>query len=244
MLLPNEDLQQVHLESKKIASTALTAYFTALRAEIISRSTFQNTLIPAALAASAAILTLYFNLNFGKDRSDYAYLVLAPIPLAFPVLGLIWLEHHLSIATLGHFIRAKLMPQLFSASKPSQMMLVENPASIPDWSFPEWEKFCRLVVSAQRRDSIDLLPYQSIFGFFPFAVLVYLIATTYRRSLFWPIVWNRALIVFLLICSVLAVGYFFYANVRVKKSIRETAEMLGDDSRVGKVDDETDPNAQ
>lgn len=224
---PRDTSKNADLESRKIESSILLAYFNVLRAEIISRSGFQNTIIPAALAASATIMTLYFNLNFAKERNDYAYLVLSPIPLFLPALGLIWLEHYLSISTIGRFLQIRLLPRLFSTSKPELPPTGIFVAPF-DFSRVEWETFSQEVIAKQQRDRIDLIPYQAIFGYFPLAVWLYLVVTTFRRGLHWPLQWPSILSTALIACSGAAVCYFFFASWRVNRMVRETKKMLRD----------------
>jgi hypothetical protein len=224
--LAADDLRNTDIESKKIASSILVAYFNALRSEILSRSGFQTTLIPAVIAASSALIGVYSNITLGDTLSNDSYVILFAIPLSLPVIGLIWLEHHLSISTIGRFIELKLMPQLFSLAKPSETVKAVSPELLSDWKFPEWEAFSQAIIESQRRDSIDFLPYRAIFGFFPTAVLGYLAWCAFARGSFCQFSSFSVLVAFLLACSAFSVGYFLFASRRVTRMIGETKSIV------------------
>lgn len=89
------------------ASVAMSE-FSALRAEIVSRSTSQNSLANITVLAVGAIAGYAFG---SANASKLILLVLAPVAIA---TGLLWLDHAHAIYKIGTYVREKLWVQLRS----------------------------------------------------------------------------------------------------------------------------------
>jgi hypothetical protein len=99
---------------EKQVATALLAQFTALRAEIQNRSTIQASIVSLNITAIGVIAGFVF-----AQHADPR--VMFVIPILSPILGMVYIDHHVNIGNIGRFIRELLMPALSKATRASEL---------------------------------------------------------------------------------------------------------------------------
>jgi hypothetical protein len=101
--------------------TVLLQEYSALRAEILSRSTAQHTL----LNLDVTILGTIVGLAIAKDSQDGPLLLLL-VPLVSGSLGFLYLDHHTAIQRAGVYIDRVIKPPLQRLSRSSDLMSWED----------------------------------------------------------------------------------------------------------------------
>src|SRR5215472_774407 len=92
-------------DAQKQVATILIAQFTALRAEIQNRSTFQTTIVSINVTAIGVISGFYFA-QHGDPR------VLFVLPILSPILGMMYVDQDANIGNIGRFIQNSIAPNL------------------------------------------------------------------------------------------------------------------------------------
>lgn len=96
-------------DAQKQVATALLAQFTALRAEIQNRSTFQTTIVSLNITAIGVISGFFF-----AQHADPRVMFI--IPVLSPILGMMYVDHDVNIGNIGRFIQTAIMPELAKAA--------------------------------------------------------------------------------------------------------------------------------
>ena len=96
-------------DAQKQVATILLAQFTALRAEIQNRSTFQTTIVSINVTAIGVISGFYFA-QHGDPR------VLFVLPILSPILGMMYVDQDANIGNIGRFIQNSIVPELARAT--------------------------------------------------------------------------------------------------------------------------------
>jgi drug/metabolite transporter (DMT)-like permease len=137
---------------EKQVATALLTQFTALRAEIQNRSTFQATIVSVNITAIGVIAGFYFT-----QHADPR--VLFVIPILSPILGMMYVDHDVNIGNIGRFIQSSIIPELAR---------VTGVAGLPDY-----EVFVR---EFERRGSFRVfvfgIPVLFMFALLPLGALI------------------------------------------------------------------------
>ena len=90
-------------------ATIVIAMFNSLREEIKTRSTAQAGLVTLNVTAIGVLGGVFF----GKAENTPEILLL--IPMVSSVLGMLWMDHAISIANQGDFIEKVVMPELMKS---------------------------------------------------------------------------------------------------------------------------------
>src|SRR4051794_13754639 len=102
-------------DSNAVYASVLLAQFNTLRGEITTRSTAQATLLTANITAIGVVGGLVFSdKGTGID-------VLLIVPILSPVLGMLWIDHAISIACIGTFLQHTVMPELAKVAGVSKL---------------------------------------------------------------------------------------------------------------------------
>ena len=151
-------------------ATILIAIFNSLREEIKTRSTAQAGLVTLNITAVGVLGGVFF----GKVENTPEILLL--IPMVTSVLGMLWMDHAISIANLGRFIEKEVMPAL--------MKSVDLPV-IPDYEV----RIRGMEERAGLRRFVLGAPILLIFLGIPFVALLYAVSVAPSKttpSFFWP----------------------------------------------------------
>jgi drug/metabolite transporter (DMT)-like permease len=105
---PDTPKQTISDEQKQVA-TVLLSQFTALRAEIQNRSIIQASIVSLNITAIGLIAGFVF-----AQHADPR--VMFVIPILSPILGMVWVDHDVSIGNIGRFIQNAIMPELARAA--------------------------------------------------------------------------------------------------------------------------------
>jgi hypothetical protein len=167
---------------QSVQATILLAHYKAIRDEIVLRATAQSTLLQINITAIGTVAG--FVLASNADP-----LALLVIPILSPLLGMLWLDHHESIADLGRFIRRNIEPNYGNVANMPLDKFYNHPAPPP-----------RKLRSMGYR-----LAVMTSFGFLPAAALIFVAAfhketaiykgTTVPNSMFYGLVLIAAVLV-------------------------------------------------
>src|ERR1035438_2161990 len=86
--------------------TIVLSEFNSVKSEIQSRSKAQSSLISLNMSAIAALGGFFFSEHGGDSR------ILLLIPIVSSVLGMVYMDHAVSIGYMGRFIQHEIKPQL------------------------------------------------------------------------------------------------------------------------------------
>ena len=98
-----------------VYASVLLAQFNTLRDEIKTRSTAQAALLTVNITAIGVISGLVFS-----DKGPGAG-VLFVIPILSPMLGMLWIDHAISIACIGTFLQRTVTPELAGVAGVSKL---------------------------------------------------------------------------------------------------------------------------
>jgi hypothetical protein len=161
---------------KSIQATILLAHYKAIRDEIVLRATAQSTLLQINITAVGTIagFVLAYKANL---------LALLVIPILSPLLGMLWLDHHESIADLGRFVRGNIEPNYGTVANMPLDKFYNHPSPPP-----------RKLRTVGYR-----LAVMASFGFLPAAALI-IVAAFYKETevppaMFYALVLMAALLV-------------------------------------------------
>lgn len=160
-------------DNKAVHASVLLAQFNTLRDEIKTRSTAQAALLTANITAIGVIGGFVFS-----DKGQGADVLLV-IPILSPMLGMLWIDHAISIACIGTFLQRTVTPALAK--------VIGVPA-LPDYE----EKVRELEARTGLRVFVFGFPIFLLFAVLPMAALLY--ALLQAADVSSPSFWGPALL--------------------------------------------------
>jgi hypothetical protein len=144
-------------------ATIVLALYNSLREEIKTRSTSQAGLVTLNVTAIGVLGGVFFG------KADNTPEILLLIPMVSSVLGMLWTDHAINIANLGHFIQTDVKLEL--------MKSIDLP-SIPDYEV----SIRRMEKRAGLRLFVLGVPILLIFAGIPLAAMLYALYVAPSRT--------------------------------------------------------------
>jgi hypothetical protein len=184
----------------------LLSEFNSLKSEIQARSKAQSSLISLNMTATAALGGFFFSDHGGDPR------ILLLIPIVSSVLGMVYIDHAVSIGYIGRFIQYRVKPRLAEVANVSEMV--------------DYEVFARRFEQNRKfRVLLFALPLLLIFCGIPISALIlaFFIQKTWTSTMFWaPAILGAVLTaVFLWFWSLMVAGRLWESSATLPGS--ETA---------------------
>jgi hypothetical protein len=181
-------------DEKPIQMNALVAEFNAVRAEILFRATSQGTLMQINITAAGAIA------SFALAGSGNLRMLII-ISILSPLLGMLWIDHHNSIAKLGGYIKERIKADY---------------ERVAPFTYPDYKDY----MDASPSTRTDIISFSAAvlvtFGFLPLSAGLYV---SYQEG--WA---SMVPTIFALILQLLFVLQFARAFWGLSFGRRETAE--------------------
>lgn len=115
------DLDQSRLEADERHFGTLTQEYLALRAEILSRSNAQHTIINLDVTILGSLIGISL-----ASSSPTAPLLLLAVPLVSNSLGFLYLDHHGAIQRAGRYIEDRIEPEFRRFARSRSLMTWES----------------------------------------------------------------------------------------------------------------------
>lgn len=174
----------------ELALDVTLAEFAALRSEIASRSSAQNSLMNISAVASVGLTG--YALQAGPRGAPLIML----LPFVGGLLGLLWVDHHRTIARIGAYIRTHTRSEVLSA-----LSLLEQPSPKVSSLLMRWEWESGHAFAASRRQAIrGYITPQLLLFFLPgvlgilFGIRIAIAAFIASGDL-WVLTWQSVLLV-------------------------------------------------